>query len=968
MLAASSIAMELTRVTIEESEPSHTTQFRKLFNELLKDSGLKKLIVFVDELDRCSPSQLMQTLEGLRTFLGNERVVFIAAFDRDAVAATIVNARKRDLQQSESDVPYYLTAGEYLDKIFQFQLSLPPQSAHTMRRFALALVEGRMGVWGKLRDSEQLESIVSLLSPAHVRSPRRTKVLLNDFAVNARAFEQLVGGAWIDRADEIAVWTVLQTEFPHLAADMTLEPDLPRYLVDRDVEPARDAFRRMVQRYRSGSDTLDVTTKDVAAEVGKRQHADLLVYLERVSAVRVAFPSSDLIWQTESDAFETFDDQGLIDVLIRVPDRTIRASMRDLSTASEADVGRALSFLGRVAEEEFVTEAKVVANVMGELADRNPTVATRYAGLLTATWRRVMDDDAGLSTSSAALGFARAFARSESADSVARFAQTVQGQVELPQGLLSALVDSIPSERWKDNAETLVGVLPREVSTTLTGLEALLRREDLEASGSLTDDLKVEVSRALEVGEPSVVEPTAATTAARQAALEETERLRKEVSDRREAVSARLSDLEDVWSELKGHGRPRQWLLSLLREIEEHLPAAANLHDNLITRLAEGQSPTNNLHLMVDAYIDRPREASRWQAEGDSNDPTEDLETALAQLLPETIGADGSLVSERIESLVKAFARVGVAPSTIPYLESLADGPPADARNYVLALRSIERRFQVEQARSNLISLIASFAPRADVSNAEKLALANLLDLNLALKLGEELRTSISTLDDTAARACASFLVVFAGELKTRGVDLSIPLAIVRVAQSDPSWPDSMLSWVATGPRFDHLTTVIDSSTLTGLGESEWQRYGRAAGERSTTAAWQFLRSKSAPVAVRSALASSGVGSEAYTLVGGEIAQGESDDVRSRATVEFLGLPHPTRASASAAAEVIKSLAGPSASPRVGDFKYAAELALANAPKFTEVEKAAVRTAIGRFRPPTFGNVRRIMALRAAGL
>lgn len=342
LLAASSIAMELTRVTIEESEPSHTTQFRKLFNELLKDSGLKKLIVFVDELDRCSPSQLMQTLEGLRTFLGNERVVFIAAFDRDAVAATIVNARKRDLQQSESDVPYYLTAGEYLDKIFQFQLSLPPQSAHTMRRFALALVEGRMGVWGKLRDSEQLESIVSLLSPAHVRSPRRTKVLLNDFAVNARAFEQLVGGAWIDRADEIAVWTVLQTEFPHLAADMTLEPDLPRYLVDRDVEPARDAFRRMVQRYRSGSDTLDVTTKDVAAEVGKRQHADLLVYLERVSAVRVAFPSSDLIWQTESDAFETFDDQGLIDVLIRVPDRTIRASMRDLSTASEADVGRAL--------------------------------------------------------------------------------------------------------------------------------------------------------------------------------------------------------------------------------------------------------------------------------------------------------------------------------------------------------------------------------------------------------------------------------------------------------------------------------------------------------------------------------------------------------------------------------------------------------------------------------------------------
>ncbi len=88
-------------------------------------SSDQRLVVFIDELDRCAPSEVASTLESLRTFLGVEGCIFIVAADQQVLE----HALTRHLRQAtppDLANPYYSAGSAYLDKIFQYQLSFPP--------------------------------------------------------------------------------------------------------------------------------------------------------------------------------------------------------------------------------------------------------------------------------------------------------------------------------------------------------------------------------------------------------------------------------------------------------------------------------------------------------------------------------------------------------------------------------------------------------------------------------------------------------------------------------------------------------------------------------------------------------------------------------------------------------------------------------------------------------------------------
>lgn len=966
VLIVGTLGLELTKASIEESEPSHTTQFRKIFGQLLKSASVKKLVVFVDELDRCSSDQLMQTLEGLRTFLGHDQVVFIAAFDRDAVAATVVRKRKVDLEADDGDTPYYLTAGEYLDKIFQYQLSMPPQSSHTMRRFALASVESREGVWGQLKGIGRLESVVSLLCPAHIRSPRRAKVLLNDFAVNVRAFEQLVGDAWIDRATEIAVWTVFQTEFPHLAADMIVEPDLPHYLLDDSETPTRDSLSQLVKRYRSKSEPLDVTTEKAKGLVGVQQHADLKIYLERIQALRVPRPKSDLIWRTKSRAFEDFDDQGLVDVLVRAPDRTVRASLHDLEDATAGDVSRAISFLARTAEEEFVDEARLVASLMGELADIHSDDAVELDDQLLPTWRRVAESGVSWCTPGAARGFARAIVRHESPAVIAGFSSEVLTEVQDPEGFVEAIVEAIPMGSWAANAKGVSLAVTRDIGRSFDGLGSVLEREDRGVPTVLTPMFASALAEALKIPDPEEAVPENNTTQSRQAAVTENAERAAAVADRRAATVARLEALQPVWAILSEEGSSRRWLLSFLRMLEESLPDVAQLHDNLIARVADDQTLAGNAILAIDALADRPEDLARWEAPSAALEWSPRVSDAIGGLLrlAATTSPTSAAAVSRIDSIGVGFSSLREQPTELPWIEGLTAQPASEARDYLLGLCSVQRRFGSEEAAGLQSALLLSFAPRSDLTLQDKMGLAGLVDGKIAVLVGNELRTSIPELEPVAGQEASSFLIALAAKVRSSGTEIPVPISVVRMAKQAANWPSLLPAWLESGPKFAHVTMTADTTALMAIDPNVWREYGRFAGERSVTAAWLFLRRNGAPAVTLRALAAGGVGREVYDAVAESIATGDADWKRNVAVSEYLSLPQDTRASAGAAAAVIARLGSLS---RSGDYKYAADLALANSTRFTSSERDGVRRAIARFRPPIVGNILRNMGLRAAG-
>ena len=64
--------------------------FHKEFGELVIKLGVKRLVVVVDDLDRCLPHNVIETLEAIRLFLSAPRTAFVIAADealiREAVA------------------------------------------------------------------------------------------------------------------------------------------------------------------------------------------------------------------------------------------------------------------------------------------------------------------------------------------------------------------------------------------------------------------------------------------------------------------------------------------------------------------------------------------------------------------------------------------------------------------------------------------------------------------------------------------------------------------------------------------------------------------------------------------------------------------------------------------------------------------------------------------------------------------
>ena len=98
------------------------------------------------------------------------------------------------------------------------------------------------------------------LTPMHVKSPRRVKVLLNSFAMSVRTFQGRGLENWLARADEIAFWSTLRVEFPRFADDMQRVPDLVDLVLDSDRQP-RDAVADVVNRWRRP----DLATPEEAA-------------------------------------------------------------------------------------------------------------------------------------------------------------------------------------------------------------------------------------------------------------------------------------------------------------------------------------------------------------------------------------------------------------------------------------------------------------------------------------------------------------------------------------------------------------------------------------------------------------------------------------------------------------------------------------------------------------------------------
>lgn len=89
-------------------------KIKYFFSELLKERG-NRLVVFIDELDRCKPSYAVQVLERIKHYLCDDRITFIFSVNLEELQHTI-----KCYYGSTFD------SCRYLDRFFDMRISLPP--------------------------------------------------------------------------------------------------------------------------------------------------------------------------------------------------------------------------------------------------------------------------------------------------------------------------------------------------------------------------------------------------------------------------------------------------------------------------------------------------------------------------------------------------------------------------------------------------------------------------------------------------------------------------------------------------------------------------------------------------------------------------------------------------------------------------------------------------------------------------
>jgi hypothetical protein len=110
-----------------EAQISELMKLRSRFRSVVKlavgERG--RIVIFIDDLDRCTPDKVPDVLEAIKLFAATERCIYVLAFDQKVVGGRI--AKKYAFEEEEGT--------NYLEKIVQ----IPFQLRRSIRRTSSSL-------------------------------------------------------------------------------------------------------------------------------------------------------------------------------------------------------------------------------------------------------------------------------------------------------------------------------------------------------------------------------------------------------------------------------------------------------------------------------------------------------------------------------------------------------------------------------------------------------------------------------------------------------------------------------------------------------------------------------------------------------------------------------------------------------------------------------------------------------------
>lgn len=400
------------QVSHKQLGPKDSDEFEELFkNKIIDKMKYERLVIFIDELDRCSAQEMVNTLDVVRAFFDIDNCIIVVAVDRSVIEQALEQEARQSTPNNE-DNPYYSTGGAYLEKVFQYQITIPPLWRYQGRECAEKMVKRKISseigkkseFWNILENSGDLKTLLEILIPDYVTSPRRVKNLLNTFVMlchiaktkNIIEFDE---GYSKDEIRTLAKFACLKVEFPMFARDMLKDPCLPHYVLQYLIDPMRPMPNNIdedvwgiAKGYATKTRVASRFISDMSAsarslsKIDKVHGQHLLTYLSGTETIEC--PTFTLVYFDKyfSDDF----DLGVLrqDKIIKYASmgKQKRGFLKEISKLKKEELSKAVSaLLSHFDGESTLSDASILTSILAIPSDRIKLLDKIYIDMFIET-------------------------------------------------------------------------------------------------------------------------------------------------------------------------------------------------------------------------------------------------------------------------------------------------------------------------------------------------------------------------------------------------------------------------------------------------------------------------------------------------------------------------------------------------------------------------------------------------------
>jgi hypothetical protein len=270
---------------------------KEAFGAFIREDPSRRIVVFVDDLDRCMPANALEVLESMKLFFDLDGFVFVVGLDQKVVEMAVEAryAREGTLASMGDSPERRISGADYIKKIFQVPFSLFPVAVTEIDNFLESIIhEANL-------PPEQREDLRATVRP-------HLKFLVGDAGMNPREIKRYINA-----------YTLLMKVRPYLDREVLLTLETIRNRLDWEkVQQAlltyRHVFIKQLGMQLAGMEprALEQLDPELATLppqflsylmegrpghplLGQAQHIDQYIYAGEAIRSRTEFRASDVV-------------------------------------------------------------------------------------------------------------------------------------------------------------------------------------------------------------------------------------------------------------------------------------------------------------------------------------------------------------------------------------------------------------------------------------------------------------------------------------------------------------------------------------------------------------------------------------------------------------------------------------------------------------------------------------------------